>query len=103
MQWRAQSAELFFYDPDGRPISAFQSNLVGLPGYLFTEEGGVRLHPGEHWIQFRCPQYDGVNVSHWLPMVKARFETGRAYELHCDGSQPVIRERIRTDDMKERD
>lgn len=97
LQWAKQSASLFFYGLDGRLISPFQSNGVGLPGYLFTTGGAVRLHPGEHWIRFNCPQPEGFTVSHWQPMVKATFVAGHAYELHCEGSQPVIRERTAED------
>lgn len=104
LQWRAQSAQLFFYDVDGKLIQPFESTLVGLPGYLFTEEGGVNLHAGEHWIGFRCPlPEDVLAISHWFPKVKHRFVAGHAYELRCDGSQPVIRERVPKDPTLEQD
>ncbi|NUO75271.1 MAG: hypothetical protein HOQ32_04580 [Lysobacter sp.] len=104
LQWRAQSAELFFYDAAGKPLTPFDSNMVSVPGYLFTKDGGVKLHAGEHWIGFRCPLPEGVlAISHWFPKVKYRFVAGRAYELHCDGSQPVIRERVPKNPVLEQD
>lgn len=98
LQWKSQASELYFYDGEGKVIPPFKSAddparsaSVGLPGYVFTEAGSVLLHPGEHWVHFRCPEPESISITHWWPGVKHKFLAGRTYELHCEGSQPVIR------------
>jgi hypothetical protein len=93
LEWSGASAELYFVDPSGQPLKPFGSHMVGLPGYLFTQRGSVKLHPGTHWIKFGCPRPPDIAVSHWVPMVQHTFSAGRSYELRCNGHVPVIRER----------
>ena len=92
LNWESQSAVLYVYAPDGSEIPAFGTQLVTIPGYLFSQ-GAIHMHPGEHRIGYYCPRSDGIVIFDAIPFVYFTFKAGRTYELRCKGGEPVVSER----------
>jgi hypothetical protein len=92
LQWSDQSAVLYVHAPNGETIPAFGSQILSVPGYMFSQ-GAINMHPGKAVIGYDCPQPGGLLILDGMPSVTYVFGAGHTYDLRCNDGVPVVTQR----------